>query len=518
MSEEPQKSLIDALKAWPLARKLSLVAVAALCMVFFAILIIQSRTADYSLLFANLSSADAAQVINRLKEQKIPYKLEDGGKSIFIPADKVYESRLELAGSGLPRGGGVGFEIFDNQSFGLTDFTQKVNYRRALQGELARTISSLGPVEGARVHLALPEKRLFKDQQQKGTASIILKIVPGGTLTESQVQGIVHLVAGSVEELQPDGVSVIDANGRILTQNRDSDAATPLNPQRLDYQAAIEKKLEQRAQSLLDRAVGPGNSLIKVTAEVDFSQQESMEESYDPSATAVRSEQVVEEKSGNPVNGGVPGAQGNLKDGQSISGSTSSSRSDEVINYEVSKLVTKKVEPVGSVQNLSVAVLVGDRLLPPEGPGEEPTYLPRNAKEMEDIEVMVTSALGLDSGRGDRIVVVSRPFESGLLGDPLDQPTPVNDPYQYLPIIKYVLLFIAALLFYLLLVRPLLKTLRGETKMIEHYKTVEELEAELSGKTQLLTAQTDPAGQLREEVLDSQATSAQVIRTWLKES
>src|SRR6056297_2937633 len=198
MSEEPQKSLFNALKAWPLSRKLSLAAVALLCMVFFAVLIIQSRTADYSLLFANLSSADAAQVINRLKEQKVPYLLEDGGKSIFIPADKVYESRLELAGSGLPRGGGVGFEIFDNQSFGLTDFTQKVNYRRALQGELARTINSLGPVEGARVHLALPEKRLFKDQQEMATASIILKLVPGGVLTESQVQGIVHLVAGSV--------------------------------------------------------------------------------------------------------------------------------------------------------------------------------------------------------------------------------------------------------------------------------------------------------------------------------
>ncbi|HKL25006.1 MAG TPA: flagellar M-ring protein FliF C-terminal domain-containing protein, partial [Desulfuromonadales bacterium] len=230
------------------------------------------------------------------------------------------------------------------------------------------------------------------------------------------------------------------------------------------------------------------------------------------------SEQVREEKTASPVNGGVPGAQSNLRDDQSAVASTSSSVSDEVINYEVSKVVTKKVAPVGSVKSVSVAVLVGDRLIPAEAAGEEPTYLPRNAKEMEDIEAMVASALGLDMSSGDRIVVVSRPFESGQFEDPLAQPTPVNDPYQYLPFVKYVLLFVAALLFYLLLVRPLLKTLRGETKMIEHYKTVEQLEAELSGETPLLTAQADPASKIREEVLASQATSAQVIRNWLKES
>ncbi len=189
MAEESRKTLIEAIKEWPTSRKLSLAAVALLCLVFFAVLIVQSRSIDYSLLFANLSSVDAAQVIEKLKEQKIPYRLEDGGKAIHIPADRVYETRLELAATGLPQGGGVGFEIFDKQSFGMTDFAQKINYRRALQGELARTIASLAPVESARVHLALPENRLFRDQQQAATASVIIKLVPGHALREEPDPG-----------------------------------------------------------------------------------------------------------------------------------------------------------------------------------------------------------------------------------------------------------------------------------------------------------------------------------------
>jgi flagellar M-ring protein FliF len=481
-------------------------------------LIIQSRSADYSLLFANLTSADASAVIDKLKEQKLAYQIKDGGTSIFVPADKVYELRLELAGNGLPRGAGVGFEIFDKQSFGLTDFAQKVNYRRALQGELARTISSLDPVVAARVHLAMPEKRLFKDQQEQATSSIILKLVPGRTLTEAQIQGIVHLVAGSVEELNPEGVSVIDENGRMLSRNREGDLTSPINPQRLDYQSAMEKKLEQRAQSLLDRAVGPGNSLVRVTAALDFSQRESLEEAYDPSASVIRSEQTVEEKSGTPVPGGVPGAQGNLNGNQSAFTVQPSSRSDETVNYEISKVVTKKVESVGSVQSLSVAVLVGDRQEAATAPDQAPAYVPRKADELKDIEAMITSALGLDAARGDRIVVVSRPFEGGGVREPLDQPIAINDPYQYLPLIKYGLLALAALLLYLMLLRPLMKTLRGEARRVEHYKTVEQLEAELAGDPLRLGAPADPVGRLRKEILESQATSAQVIRTWLKES
>jgi flagellar M-ring protein FliF len=517
MAEETRKTLIDAIKEWPMPRKLSLAAVAVLCLAFFALLIAQSRSVDYSLLFANLASADAAQVIEKLKEQKIPYRLEDGGKAIHIPAERVYETRLELAAAGLPQGGGVGFEIFDKQSFGMTDFAQKVNYRRALQGELARTISSLGPVESARVHLALPENRLFKEQQQAATSSVIVKLVPGQTLREDQIQGIVNLVAGSVEGLDSDKVSIIDANGRVLTRPPQGGASGPMSPGMLEYQVTVEKRLEERAQSLLDRAVGYGNALVRVTAELDFSQRESLEETYDPDASVVRSERIVQESGGIQVTGGVPGAQGNLGGGQALAGGSPASRSEESTNYEVSKVVRKMVEPVGSVKTVSVAVLMADRLTA-GADGKEPVSVPRNEKEIQGIEQMIKSALGLDEKRGDQIVVVSRPFEPGLGEEPLAEPTAVGDLYRYLPLAKYGLLFLGGVLLYLLLLRPLLKTLQGEAIRIEHFKTVQQLEAELAGKTPLLGAPVDPAVRLRQEILQGQALTAPVIRNWLKES
>lgn len=195
----------------------------------------------------------------------------------MIPADKVYEARIELAGSGLAEGG-VGFEIFDKQSFGMTDFAQKVNYRRALQGELMRTITSLAPVEAARIHLALPEKRLFREQQQEATASVIIKLASGRSLKESQLQGIVHLVAGSVEGLESENVTVVDSSGKVLSKSRSDEISGPMTPGMLTYQQTMEQRLEARAQSLLDRALGAGNSLVRVTAEVDFDQRERVED------------------------------------------------------------------------------------------------------------------------------------------------------------------------------------------------------------------------------------------------
>jgi len=241
MADATNKSLVRSVNSWPLSRKLSLVAATVICAAIFAVIILQAQVADYNLLFAHMDNADAAEVVEWLKERKIPYRIESNGTSIYIPADKVYESRIELAGSGLPRGGGVGFEIFDKQSFGMTDFAQKVNYRRALQGELMRTITSLGPVEGARIHLALPEKRLFREQQQQATASVIVKLVSGSSLKEAQLQGIVHLVAGSVEGLEAENVTVVDSSGKVLSKSRSDEVAGPMTPGMLEYQQTMER-------------------------------------------------------------------------------------------------------------------------------------------------------------------------------------------------------------------------------------------------------------------------------------
>ncbi|WP_305045785.1 flagellar basal-body MS-ring/collar protein FliF [Geoalkalibacter sp.] len=514
--KQPPKNLVELILQWPLKRKLSFAAVGLASLLLFGLIIFSARGGDYRLLYSNLDAADAGAVVAWLKENRVPYRLENEGRSIYLPADKVYEARLELAGAGIPQGGGIGFELFDKQSFGMTDFAQKVNYQRALQGELARTIANLSLVEGARVHLALPEKRLFREQQKEASASVILKLVPGRTPNEGQIQGIVHLVASSIEGLEPKNITVIDSTGRVLSKKPGDGIEGPMTPGMLDHQSRVERSLEERAQSLLDRALGPGNSMVRITAQLDFSQVEKTEELFDPNRSAVRSEQVMEEKSGQSPAGGIPGVESNLDGGAlSLGGATSNTRSEETTNYEISKVVSRTVGPVGALRNVSVAVLVSDRPAPPGSEG--PAFVPRNDNELLSIENMVAGALGLDRNRGDQIKVVSMPFENGLVDLPGVESSPVDLFWQFWPLIKYALLALGAVLVYLKLVRPMVKTIKSEAKLVEHYKTVQELETEM-GQTGMLPGPKDPLAQMRNEVLAGQATPAQVIKTWLKES
>ncbi len=515
---EKKKNMLDVIMEWSLARKLSLVGATAVSVLLFSLIIVQSQVADYSLLFANLPNRDASSVVEWLKDRKIPYRLEDGGRDIMIPADKVYEARIELAGSGLAEGG-VGFEIFDKQSFGMTDFAQKINYRRALQGELMRTITSLAPVEAARVHLALPEKRLFREQQQQATASIIVKLASGRSLKESQLQGIIHLVAGSVEGLESEGVTIVDSSGKALSKSGGDTMAGPATPGMLSYQQTIEQRLETNAQSLLDRALGAGNSMVRVNVEVDFDQREKVEEALDPKGAVVVSEQSSTEEGGSETNGGVPGVVANLgAGGATTTATTPASRSAETVNYELSKVVSKTVQSVGTLKKLSVSVLVADRVAP-GAEGGEPIVTPRTTEELLGIEKMVRTALGIADNRGDLISVVSMPFESGFIDEALPQPSLIDKVYSFMPIIKYSLLAIASLLAYLLFLKPLMRTLRGASDEAQPMKTVDELEAELRGddSTPLLGGPSDPLAQIRQEVLGGDMMPVQVVKNWLRE-
>ena len=514
--EHPEKKTIfDVIKEWSLARKLSLIGVALVSVLLFAAIIMQSQVADYSLLFANLPGRDAASVVEWLKERKIPYRLEDGGKDIMVPADKVYEARLELAGAGLTEGG-VGFEIFDRQSFGLTDFAQKVNYRRALQGELMRTITSLAPVEAARVHLALPEKRLFRDQQKAATASVIVKLHSGRRLKDSQLQGIVHLVAGSVEGLEAENVTVVDASGKVLSKSSGEELSGPMTPGMLEYQQKVERRLEERAQSMLDRALGAGNSMVRVTAEINFDQRERIEQAVDPNGAVVVSEQNSKERGASESSSGIPGVASNLQATQNQLTVTPSSQSQETVNYEMSRITSKLIESVGTLKNLSVSVLVADK--PVVGAeGAEPQTEPRDAAELQEIERMVRTALGLNDNRGDVLSVVSMPFETAFIDEPLPEPSPISRIYPYLPLIKYALLCIGALMAYVLFLRPLLRTMRGAAQQTEPMKTVEELEAELQAGRPMLGGPGDPLAQIRQEVLGGDQLPVQVVKTWLRE-
>jgi flagellar M-ring protein FliF len=516
-----RKNMIGLIQEWPLSKKLSTAAVLLVSIVLFAILILQARTADQQLLYANLTMSDASSVAAWLKNQKIDYSLKNGGKDIWVPADKIYQTRLDLAANGLPSGGDVGFEVFDKQNFALTDYVQKVNYTRALQGELARTVTSLAPVESTRVHLALPEKRLFKNQQKSGTASVIVTLIPGKNLDQTQVEGIIHLVAGSVTDLEPDNVKIIDSNGVVLEASKKPKEEDLLSVDMLAFQQEVEHRMEMRAQDLLDKTMGKNNAMVRVTATLDFAKVEKTEELFDSDEPVIRSEQINAESSGSESTGGIPGVESNLQNNELSSNGTTSplNKNSRITNYEISKTISKIVNPVGSITALSVSVLVADKvILDAEGNPQE--VIPHSAEELKSIENMVASAIGLVAERGDVINVLSMPFvdPQTALTD-VESVTP-NLLYQYMPLIKYGLIGIGALIIYFLLVRPVIKNMKSEVQ--QHYKTVEQLEHE---QRKLLDQEPyvpplpidDTITALRREVHQNQVPTAFIIKNWIQE-
>lgn len=521
-----RKNLTQLLREWPLSRKIAAGGVILISIILFAVLIIQSRVADHQLLYANLTETDAASVVNWLKGQRVSYTLKNGGRNIWIPADRIYETRLDLASNGLPSGGGVGYEVFDNQSFALTDYVQKVNHTRALQGELARTISSLGPVETTRVHLALPEKRLFKNQQKKATASVIVTLGKGRKLDGSQVKGIIHLVAGSVTGLEPSDVKVIDSNGLVLETDEPSDMEKMLSVDMLAFQREVENRLEMRAQALLDKTMGKDMAMVRVTATLDFAKVEKTEELFDAEEPVIRSEQISTESSTGQTTGGIPGVQSNLQGNAAGTNDTGpgSSRNSRTTNYEISKTISKIVNPVGTITKLSVSVLVSDKTTKDETSGEV-QVIPRDEEELDSLKEMVSAALGLSPRRGDQINIVSMPFIDPTPAEVDTATITAQAVYQYIPFIKLALIPLGAFLIYFLLIRPIIKTMRGELK--EHYKTVEEMERE-----RLAASQPEPEvssrdirhlspdeqmATLRKNVISTPTQTAFIIKNWINE-
>lgn len=521
ISKNGLQIFIATIANWPLSRQFSLLAVTMISIGLFAFIITQARTADYQLLYGNLTETDAAAMVQLLKAQNIPYQLTNNGRNIHVPVKNVYETRLSLASSGLPQGSGVGFEIFDKQSFALTDFVQKVNYARALQGELARTIASLGPVESARVHLALPEKRLFKDQQKQATASVILKLAPGKRLGEAQIEGIMHLVSNSIEGLTPDQVTIIDQNGNVLSRTNSKSGSGNLSPDMLDFQIQVEQRMEERAQTLLDKSLGTKNALVRVTATLDFARKEKTEETFDAEEPVIRSEQTSEEKTGSEMSGGVPGVQSNLEGKASQAGGATppSSRTQKTTNYEISKVVSKTTSPVGTVSKLSVSVLVADKTIPAKD--KEPVKTEaRTEAELKALETMIASALGLDKNRGDKIEVTSMPFLENKESVTSEASSSASKFEQYMPIIRYALLLMGGALVYFLMIRPLMRTLKRD--VTRHYKTVEQMEFEQaqggsSDNSAMGRSQRDPFGNIKKDVSTDPAFNAHVLKNWIQD-
>lgn len=420
------KQFVDFWRSLSLVKRVSMVvATAAVLVGILAAASLGSRV-DYTYLFTELSTEDAAAISEKLKAMKVPYKLEAGGTAIQVPEERVHQLRLELASSGLPRGGGVGFEIFDRSNLGATEFDQRVNLRRALEGELSRSIGTIDGVQTARVHLVLPENRLFAARKESASASVVLKLRNGRDFGRREVAGIVHLVSSAVPGLSHDRVSVVSTEG--LTLHRPSAEGGGLAGDNEAEQAReIAGNMESHVRSLIERVVGPGNSDVRINVDLNTASRERMEEHYTPERTALRSEHKTEESDG--VQGatvaGVPGAQSNLphtdateNTKEAAAGGGNVFRKTQTRNWEVDRVTEKTLMPAGGVARLSVAVLVNGSYNTVNG---KPTFVPRPAAQIAQLEAVVKNAVGFDEKRGDAVRIEAAQF-ARLDEDLVDEP------------------------------------------------------------------------------------------------
>lgn len=406
-----------------------MVAVAATIAVLVG-LWIWGQTPDYRVLYSNLSDRDGGAIIESLQQQNIPYKFAEGGGALLVPANLVHEVRLRLASQGLPKGGTVGFELMETQKFGTSQFLEQVNYQRALEGELARSMQTLDAVENARVHLAIPKPSVFVKEQQKPSASVILSLHPGRTLDPGQVNGIVHLVSSSIPNMSAQNVTILDQNGNMLSSTRDPNEQS-MDATQLKYVREIEQDYIKRIEAILIPIAGQQNVKAQVTASLDFSQVEQTAETYRPNqkpdSAAVRSSQTKEALNGMNSTGGVPGALSNqppipatapiVKPATGPNGAStaaasgaSSTLKEATMNYEVDRTIQHTKLPVGNIRRLSVAVVMNNRnMVDKTG---KPSSKPYTEAEKAQIVALVKDAMGFDPKRGDTLNLLNSAFNN----------------------------------------------------------------------------------------------------------
>jgi len=454
-------------------RALLMVAAAAVIALMIGIWMWSQKT-EYRVLFSNFTDRDGGAIVAALQQMNIPYKYSEGGGAILVPETVVHDARLKLAAQGLPKGGNVGFELMENQKLGVSQFLEQVNFQRALEGELARSIETLSAVQAARVHLALPKASVFVRDQQKPTASVILGLYSGRMLDAQQVSAIVHLVASSVPELPPKNVTIVDQNGNLLSDTTKL-PANGLDPTQLKYLQDLQQDIVKRVESIIEPIVGTGNVRAEATADVDFSRSEQAAETYKPNQTAdtaaVRSKQSSESQNSNSSASGIPGALTNQPPapatapittppaaGNTGSTSTGNARKDSTINYEVDKTVQYIQQPMGGVKRLTVAVVVNyKRSIDQNG---KIVMKPLTDAERDQISDLVKEAMGYNKDRGDSLNVVNTQFSIEAEPElPLwKQPEMIALAKE---IGRYVLLGIVLLYLYFGVLRPIIYKISG---------------------------------------------------------
>ncbi|MBW2642256.1 MAG: flagellar M-ring protein FliF [Deltaproteobacteria bacterium] len=463
----------NVINSLPISKKISMVFVIILVITGFVLMFFWTNQENYQVLFSNLSQRDASAIASKLKERHTPYKIEANGTMIMVPEEKVYDLRLALAGDGLPNGGSVGFEIFDHTDFKTTKFVQELNYRRALQGELARTINRFKEVADSRVFIVIPEKSLFVEDSEPASASIQLDLRLN--LPPAKLTAIVHLVAGAIEGLDPEHVTVVDTKGRLIFKGGVSDeSSSELSNTQLDYKTNVENEIKTNVQSMLEKIVGSGKAIVRVNAEIDFDKITLSEEEYDPSATAVRSSRNIEEYTRTGEKGKTAQTLINKRKGVVPSPDETQnkrSKKDVAENYEINKIIRTTLKPAGNIKRLSVAAVVdGNYELEELKDGTtKRKFIPRSEQEIKAFEEIVKKTMGYSEDREDQISVSSMAFAGTA---PLDTTAEVevSKVDQILNIAKdyrrTIVNFLLVVMVFMLIVKPLLKSVKNITKEV----------------------------------------------------
>lgn len=428
----------------------------------------------YGLLFADMDPETAGQIVTRLKTLNVSYQLDEGGRGIRVPVERVDELRLELTAQGMPASGRVGFEIFDRTAFGATEFLEQVNYRRALEGELARTIATIGEVAGARVHIAMGKDSLF-GQSRPAKASVVLKLRGSRSLPASTITGVANLVAASVEGLRPEAVVILDTFGRPLARP-DGDGSDPLGAAQAERQQRLEREMAARVVALLEPVVGPERVRVNVALKLNPQTREETQELWDPNATVVRSLQTTADQAGVSAGvAGVAGARGNTPPpatppgappaagqppaGPTLAAGPGSSRSAQTTNYEISRTTRHTVQPAGEIARLSVAVIVDDAQIVTPGENGETTVKRESRKpaDLQKIQELVAAAVGLEPDRGDQLTVQNVSFDE----PPVEEAVPPTVFERYAPQVwegsRMLGVMVIGLVALLVFVRPLMR-------------------------------------------------------------
>jgi flagellar M-ring protein FliF len=454
------QGLVDFLKGLGASRLMAMVAVTVALIGFFAFVIMRVTTPQLTTLFTDLSMEDSSSIIKDLERQGIPFELRNEGSIIMVPKDKVTRLRMKLAEGGLPKGGGVGYEIFDkSDALGTTSFVQNVNHLRALEGELARTIRAIDRIQAARVHLVLPERPLFSRETPEPSASIVVRV--RGTLDAAQIRAIRHLVASAVNGLKPQRVSIVDETGQLLADGSSSDIEQAVGDER---RLAFEKRLRKQVEDIVSSVVGQGRARVELSADFDYNKITQTSDRFDPEGRVLRSTQTREESNASAdtngqvtVNNELPGNQQN---NTGLPVRDQSKKSEETNNYEISRTTKTEVTEAGRVNRISVAVLV-DGMYSKNDKGEM-VYQDRGKEQLDRISALVRSAIGFDQKRGDQVEVVNLRFAEAPAVAPINEPTGLLGLLQFtkddvMYIIELGVMMLLGLVVLFMVIRPLVK-------------------------------------------------------------